>query len=229
MKLMGLQKLTLLDYPEHVAATVFTGGCQLDCSFCHNSELIPVPASGDIDEEEFFAFLKKRQGLLDGVCVSGGEPLVQNDIEQFLERIKEMGYLVKLDTNGGFPKKLAALIDDSLVDYVAMDIKNSLEKYPLTCGLPHLDVTPYVESRNLLLEGRVDYEFRTTIVKNYHSIEDMNQLAQEIKGAKRYFLQAYVWRDQVRDDALAAYDEVGMQKLLEAVQKHLPLAQMRGM
>ena len=218
MKLMGLQKLTLLDYPEHVAATVFTGGCQLDCSFCHNSELIPVPASGDIDEEEFFAFLKKRQGLLDGVCVSGGEPLVQNDIEQFLERIKEMGYLVKLDTNGGFPKKLAALIDDSLVDYVAMDIKNILE-----------NVTPYVESRNLLLEGRVDYEFRTTIVKNYHSIEDMNQLAQEIKGAKRYFLQAYVWRDQVRDDALAAYDEVGMQKLLEAVQKHLPLAQMRGM
>lgn len=228
MNIQGLQKLTLLDYPEHVACTLFTGGCQLDCPFCHNSELIAGPFGPGVGEDEVLAFLRKRQGLLDGVCVSGGEPLLQRDIEAFLEKVKALGYQVKLDTNGGFPDKLARLIDAGLVDYVAMDIKNTPARYAETCGLPDMDLNPYIRSRELLLSGLVDYEFRTTVVKEFHTFEDIVEIADWLKGAKRYYLQSFVDRDQVRDHSLSAHNETTMQAMLEAVQRVLPCAALRG-
>lgn len=228
MKIMGMQKLTLLDYPQHVAATLFTGGCQLDCPFCHNSELIEMPLLAEIEEGDVLAFLKKRTGLLDGVCITGGEPLVQKDLERFMAQVKDLGYKVKLDTNGGFPNRLASIIKSGLVDYVAMDIKNTIEKYPQTCGLPNMDVTPYIQSRNLLLEGHIDYEFRTTIVKEFHTFEDILTIAKTLEGAKRYYLQSYVEREQVRNKSLSAYSEEDLHALLSEVRKHLEVAEMRG-
>lgn len=228
MNIQGLQKLTLLDFPKHVACTIFTGGCQLNCPFCHNSELIPNAYSEGIKEEEVLSFLKKRQGILDGVCITGGEPLVQKDIEAFIKEIRALGYMVKLDSNGGYPEQLKHLIDNGLVDYVAMDIKNTPEKYGMTVGVKNLDISPYIKSRDLLMEGKVDYEFRTTIVKEFHTFEDIIGIADFIKGAHRYYLQSFVDRDQVRDHSLTAYEKEELEKVLQSVKKILPCAELRG-
>lgn len=228
MNIQGLQKLTLLDYPEHVACTIFTGGCQLNCPFCHNSELISGPFGEGHQTDSVLSFLKKRQGLLDGVCVSGGEPLLQPDIEEFLRAVKELGYRVKLDTNGGFPDKLERLVRAGLVDYVAMDIKNTPEKYALTCGLNECDMTPYIASVNFLLSGLVDYEFRTTVVREFHTFEDILQIAKWLKGAQHYYLQCFVERDQVRDTSLSAYNEEEMKRVCQAAQADLPCTTLRG-
>lgn len=228
MNIQGLQKLTLLDYPEHVACTIFTGGCQLNCPFCHNSELISGPFDEDLQTDSVLSFLKKRQGLLDGVCVSGGEPLLQPDIEEFLRAVKELGYRVKLDTNGGFPDKLERLVRAGLVDYVAMDIKNTPEKYALTCGLNECDMTPYIASVNFLLSGLVDYEFRTTVVREFHTFEDILQIAKWLKGAQHYYLQCFVERDQVRDTSLSAYNEEEMKSVCQAAQAYLSCTTLRG-
>lgn len=228
MNIQGLQKLTLLDYPEHVACTIFTGGCQLNCPFCHNSELISGPFGEGLQTDSVLSFLKKRQGLLDGVCVSGGEPLLQPDIEEFLRAVKELGYRVKLDTNGGFPGKLERLVRAGLVDYVAMDIKNTPEKYALTCGLNECDMTPYIASVNFLLSGLVDYEFRTTVVREFHTFEDILQIAKWLKGAQHYYLQCFVERDQVRDTSLSAYNEEEMKRVCQAAQDYLPCTTLRG-
>lgn len=228
MNIQGLQKLTLLDYPEHVACTIFTGGCQLNCPFCHNSELISGPFGEGLQTDSVLSFLKKRQGLLDGVCVSGGEPLLQPDIEEFLRAVKELGYRVKLDTNGGFPDKLERLVRAGLVDYVAMDIKNTPEKYALTCGLNECDMTPYIASVNFLLSGPVDYEFRTTVVREFHTFEDILQIAKWLKGAQHYYLQCFVERDQVRDTSLSAYNEEEMKSVCQAAQAYLSCTTLRG-
>lgn len=164
MEIQGLQKMTLLDYPGKVACTVFLGGCDFRCPFCHNGELVLSPAPAEMNQEELLAFLKKRQGLLDGVCITGGEPLLRPDLPQLLEAVKALGYPVKLDTNGSHPRALVDLVERKLVDYVAMDVKNSPERYPETVGVPGLDVGPIRESVGFLLEGLVDYEFRTTVV-----------------------------------------------------------------
>ena len=228
MNIQGLQKLTLPDYPEHVACTLFTGGCQLNCPFCHNSELIKGTFDEGIGAEEVLKFLKKRQGLLDGVCVSGGEPLLQPDIDDFLKEVKALGYRVKLDTNGGFPEKLEQLVTQGLVDYVAMDIKNTPEKYPQTCGLATLDLDPYIRSKTFLLSGQVDYEFRTTVVKEFHSFEDILEIAKWLQGAQRYYLQCFVDRDQVRDSSLSAYNEETLKQFCKAAQDILPCTTLRG-
>ena len=165
MDIQGLQKMTLLDYPGKVACTVFLGGCDFRCPFCHNGELVLSPAPAQMDQEELLAFLKKRQGLLDGVCITGGEPLLRPDLKGLLEAIHALGYPVKLDTNGSHPRALVDLVERKLVDYVAMDVKNSPERYPETVGVPELDVGPIRESVGFLLEGMVDYEFRTTWIK----------------------------------------------------------------
>lgn len=228
MNIQGWQKLTLLDYPEHVACTLFTAGCQLNCPFCHNSALIAGPFDEPLQESDVLAFLKKRQGLLDGVCVSGGEPLLQADIEVFLEKVKALGYLIKLDTNGGFPDKLESLIAHGLVDYVAMDIKNSPERYAETCGVASLDLTPYIRSRDMLLEGRVPYEFRTTVVQEFHTFEDIAFIGKWLQGAQQYYLQSFVDRDQVRNHSLSAHNEETMKAMLKAVQTYVPNAALRG-
>ena len=169
MLISGLQKLTLLDYPGRVACTVFTGGCNFRCPFCHNSSLVlPERLAHDTDEEQVLAFLKKRQGTLDGVAVTGGEPLLHKDIDAFLQKVHELGYMIKLDTNGSFPDRLIDIVERGLVDRVAMDIKNAPELYAATAGVK-LDLAPIERSKNYLLEGHVDYEFRTTVVRGLHT------------------------------------------------------------
>ena len=192
MRIAGLQKLTLLDFPGHTACTVFTAGCNLRCPFCHNSELVlPQRTPPRLDEEEFFSFLNKRQGILEGVCVTGGEPLLQADIAPFLARIKELGYAVKLDTNGCFPHRLKQLVRDGLVDYVAMDVKNCRERYGETVGIPDFDPSGVEASVAFLLSGTVDYEFRTTVTAQHHDEDAMASIARWISGAKRYALQSF--------------------------------------
>lgn len=193
MRIGGLQKLSLLDYPEKTAATIFTVGCNLRCPFCHNAPLVvsgSAPVT-DISTQELFEFLSKRKGKLDGVCITGGEPLLQDGLEDLICRIKDMGFLVKLDTNGTHPKKLRELMDKGLLDYTAMDIKHAPSKYPAATGVPLLDIAPILESVALLKEDRVPYEFRTTLVKGLHSPEDCPELGSLLSGAKNYYLQNF--------------------------------------
>lgn len=192
MEIVGIQKLTLLDYPGKIACTIFTNGCNFRCPFCHNGELVVNPSLNNIlDIEEVFKFLKERFGRLDAVCITGGEPTLQKDLIEFIKRVKEIGYKVKLDTNGYFPSKLKELLDLKLIDCVAMDIKNSLEKYPITCGLEKMLLKNIVKSIDLIINSEIDYEFRTTVVKELHNKEDFVKIASLIKGAKKYFLQRF--------------------------------------
>ena len=194
----GLQKTTLLDYPGKVACTVFFGGCDLRCPFCHNAGLVLEPDSAPfIPEEEFFKFLGKRQGILDGVALTGGEPLMQKELTPFLQRIKDMGFLVKLDTNGTFPDKLAALTEAGLVDYIAMDIKSSLKNYPKAVGLRGFDTASVERSAKHIMTCGVDYEFRTTAAKGLIDKEDFIAIGEWLKGAHRYFIQSFRDSDAV--------------------------------
>ena len=192
MKIAGLMKLTLLDYPGEMACTIFTSSCNFRCPFCHNSSLVIDTESNQLlDNNEVLSFLKERKGRLDGVCITGGEPTIQEDLTSFIKEIKDIGYKVKLDTNGYNPKKLKEIVSSNLVDYVAMDIKNSLSKYPQTCGLNKMMIENILESISYLLEDHVDYEFRTTIIKEFHDENDIREIAKSIKGCKRYFLQQF--------------------------------------
>lgn len=192
MNIQGLQKLTLLDFPGRTACTLFTGGCNLRCPFCHNASLVLDP-NGDVplSEEEVFSFLNKRRGVLDGVAITGGEPLLQKDLPDFLRRVKAAGFLTKIDTNGFFPAALRGILAEGLADYVAMDVKNAPEKYAETCGVPGLALAPVRESVRLLLESGIDFEFRTTVIAEYHTVADIETIAKWIAGAPRYYLQAF--------------------------------------
>jgi len=229
MKLAGLQKLTLLDFPGHVACTVFTAGCNLRCPFCHNSELVlPERKPELMDEETFFAFLKKRQGILEGVCVTGGEPLIQKDIAAFLRRIKDLGFAVKLDTNGCFPKILRSLVEEGLVDFVAMDIKNSPDRYAVTAGIPALDLTAVQESVAYLMSAAVDYEFRTTVAAQFHDEESFRDIAHWIAGAKRYALQEFKDSGDILTGGLTPCTTEQMQAFLSILKPLVPGAFLRG-
>ena len=228
MLLKGFQKTTLLDYPGKVACTVFTGGCNFRCPFCHNARLVTEQAQEEqISEEEFFSFLKKRQGILDGVCVTGGEPLLQKDIGPFLAHIRELGFCVKLDTNGSRPDVLKQIMDAHLVDYIAMDLKNSKEKYARTCGL---DAYPQAieESIALIMQSGVEYEFRTTVVREFHSAEDMVSMAKWIQGTPRYFLQGFIDSGNLIGKGCSAYSPIEMKELLSLVIPIIPSASLRG-
>lgn len=209
----GLQKLTLLDFPGKVACTVFLGGCNYRCPFCHNSELFLGQVEEVMSTEAFLEFLKKRQGLLEGVCVSGGEPTLYPELEQLLEQIRALGFGVKLDTNGSRPAVLKQLVSRGLVDYVAMDVKNSPSLYGRTVGLEHMALEPVEESLRFLIGGAVDYEVRTTLVDQFHSgqsVEEMGQwLAALVPGKKpaRLFLQPFTDRDTVAVAGLRAPTE----------------------
>ena len=230
MRVRGLQKLTLLDFPGKMGCTVFLGGCNFRCPFCQNSELIlPGGDEYEIPEEEFFAFLKKRQGMLDGVCITGGEPLVNKNVDEFARRIKDMGYLVKLDTNGTHPARLAHLLEAGLVDHVAMDIKNSPERYPETVGIPGFDVTPIRESVALLVGGSTGYEFRTTVVAPLHDEESMLGIGRLIKGAGRYFLQGFADSGAlIAPEGLRAVPREEMEKFAAIVAPFVGSAELRG-
>ena len=193
MYLCGLQKLAMVDYPGKLAATVFPGGCDLRCPFCHNALLVTrLAETPELGEEAVLSFLATRTKLLDGVVLSGGEPLLQPDAADFLRKIRQMGFAVKLDTNGFFPDRLSAILEEGLVDYVAMDIKNAPEKYPITCGIPGLDTAPVAESVKLLRQSGVDFEFRTTLVREFHTPEDLLAIGRWLESSPRYFLQAFV-------------------------------------
>ena len=228
MKIKGLQKLTLLDYPEKMACTVFLAGCNFRCPFCHNASLVTNIDDDYISEEEFFSFLNKRKGILNGVCITGGEPTLYPDLETFIRRIKEMGYLVKLDTNGYNPDILIDLVNKGLIDYVAMDIKNSKEKYAVTAGLPSLDITRIEKSVQFLLSGAVPYEFRTTIVKELHNEEDLKCISQWIEKADRYFLQSFQDSGDLIENGYSGYDKDYMQYLLNITKEGLTKANLRG-
>ena len=224
----GFQKMTLLDFPGRVACTLFAGGCNLRCPFCHNASLVVGGPMESIPEEEILGFLEKRRGLLDGVCITGGEPLLRPDIKDFIYKVKALGYSVKLDTNGCFPEKLQELIDEGLLDYVAMDVKNCMARYGETVGIEDFDTTNPEKSIDLLLGGKVDFEFRTTVVSPLHTVEDIEALAQRIKGTKKYFLQNFVDSGDLIGDGMSAHSPETLMKMLETAKKYIPDAELRG-
>ena len=229
MKIHGLQKMTLLDYPGRVACTVFLGGCDFRCPFCHNYELADGTADPVMDEDELFSFLSKRKGLLDGVVFTGGEPCLHKQLPGLCERVREMGFLVKLDTNGNHPSLLRELIEKDLVDYVAMDIKNSPEKYAGTCGVDNIDMERIYESIRVIKCSAPDYEFRTTVVDELHETGDFEKIGEMIKGAGKYFLQPFTDRDTVPFEGLHAPSKEKMLEYLRTAALYVPKAELRGM
>lgn len=225
----GFQKMTLLDFPGRVAATLFLGGCNLRCPFCHNASLVLDGKSREeYEDAEILSYLEKRRGLLDGVCVTGGEPLLRRELPDFLKKVRALGYAVKLDTNGTMPDRLEALLREGLLDYVAMDVKNALSRYGDAVGIPNFDVTPVERSIDLLLSGAVDYEFRTTVVKELHTVEDIASLAERIRGARRYFLQGFVDSGDLLCQDLSAVSKETMEKMRDAARAFVPSAEIRG-
>lgn len=229
MDIQGLQRMTLLDFPGRVACTVFLSGCDLRCPFCHNSELIePGQAESVMTEEEFLSFLKKRKGLLDGVVFTGGEPLLRHELPELIKKVRDLGYPVKLDTNGNHPAQLKKVLSEKLVDYVAMDIKNCREKYAVTCGLETMPLEKIDESIHMLMEGGCDYEFRTTVVKQLHDRDSFIGIAEWIRGAKRYYLQSFTDRDTVLYDGFSAPAPKEIRAWADLVRPHVGLCEVRG-
>jgi pyruvate formate lyase activating enzyme len=228
MKIKGLQKLTLLDYPGRLAATIFLGGCNMRCPFCHNASLVVRPDATEITEEELFAFLESRRGKLSGVCVTGGEPTLNPELPSFISKIRALGYSVKLDTNGTNPDMLAALIDGGLVDYVAMDIKTSIENYGKVSGVPNIDTSKIERSIDLILRATIPYEFRTTVVRELHTASDFYSISRRIEGARAYFLQSFKDSGDLIEDGFSSYSEAEISSLLDIVKVYIPNAQIRG-
>ncbi len=250
----GLQKLSLLDFPGKMCATVFTGGCNFRCPFCHNSSLVNIKdnkASIHIDEEEILSFLKKRAGILEGVCITGGEPTLFGDsVLLFMHRVKDLGLLVKLDTNGSNPDFIKKAVGGQAVDYIAMDIKSSVENYSLVTGTEDIDLESVMESANYLMEGHVDFEFRTTIVKPLHKVSDFESIGMMLAGDEKFFIQCYkdsgdiLFENDSRvrnkliesvslescdsDMVLTSYSEDEMKSFLEILKKYIPRAEIRG-
>ena len=228
MLIHGLQKMTVLDYPGHVACTVFLGGCDLRCPFCHNFELADGSAPAVMDDSELLAFLRKRQGLLDGVAVTGGEPCLRKDLPALLRKVKELGFLVKLDTNGFHPAVLKEILDEKLADYVAVDIKNSPAKYALTSGVGSVDLDALKESIALLKASGIQYEFRTTVVKEFHEDSDFHAIGELIKGAGNYYIQCFTDRDTVPFAGLHAPEKEAMERWRGIMSAYVENAFLRG-
>lgn len=228
MNISGLQKLTLLDFPGKIACTVFTSGCNFRCPFCHNASLVNGKNNDFISEDDFFAFLDKRIGILEGVCITGGEPTLQKDLKDFIMNIKKRGFLVKLDTNGYKPDVIIDLIESNLLDYVAMDIKNSKEKYPLTVGLDSFDISPIITSVEYLTQNKVDFEFRTTVVKELHTPQDITDISKWIQNTPKYYLQQFVDSGDILSGSFNGYDENEMKNLLKLSLDYIKNAEIRG-
>lgn len=228
MNIHGLQKMTLLDYPGKVACTVFLGGCDFRCPYCHNAELLDGSVPPVMEESELLSFLQKRRGLLDGVCITGGEPLLRPELPQLIAAIREMGYAIKLDTNGNHPEQLRKLAEAGLLDYVAMDIKNAPERYGQTVGVPGLDLTAIRESVDFLMSGTLDYEFRTTVVEQLHDADSFRSIGAWLQGARRYFLQFFVDRDTVLCPGLTAPDAETTERYAEILRPYIREVEIRG-
>ncbi len=236
MYLKGLQKLTLLDFPDKIACTVFTFGCNLRCPFCHNADLVLSERAdaGRVEEEAFFSFLASRRGLLQGVCITGGEPTLMPDLPEFVARIRSLGFAVKLDTNGSNPAMLRTLVEAGLLDYVAMDIKNSLARYGETVGIPSFDTSAVEASMDYLMEGHLPFEFRTTLVAGLHTPEDMEAVGRRVAGAPRYFLQKFQdYPDSpdtiiAKEAVMAPLSAAETSACLSRLRLYVPNAQLRG-
>jgi len=227
MNIQGFQKLTLLDYPGRTACTVFTGGCNLRCPFCHNADLVRTPIAQPNLTQEVLTYLARRRGILDGVCITGGEPLLQPDLADFIRQIKELGYAVKLDTNGSLPDRLAALLCTGLVDYVAMDVKSSPAGYAAAVGAD-VDAAVYDRSIRILRESGVPHEFRTTAVGGIHTPEDFTAIGQWLAGAPAYYIQRFVDSGRLLGEGFAPFSIEEMEHLLSLVREYIPAAQLRG-
>ena len=229
MRICGLQKLAMVDYPGKLAATIFTGGCNLRCPFCHNALLVTRVDENEVLElSAILDFLRSRKGLLDGVVISGGEPLLQDGVDVLAAQIKELGFAVTLDTNGCYPDRLQDLLDRKLVDYVAMDIKNCLPKYPMTVGVRAFDITPVQESVELLRRGRVNYEFRTTVVREFHTAADIGSIGAWLEGSPRYFLQSFVDSGGLISEGLHGFSPQEMQALADVARPFFGMVELRG-
>ena len=229
MQFAGLQKMTLLDFPGLIACTVFLPSCNLRCPFCHNASLVlPERKKDVITQEDLLGFLTSRKGKLDGVCITGGEPTLYQELPEFLSKVKALGFQIKLDTNGTNPQMLRHIIEHDLCDYVATDIKNCPEKYALTCG--GKDVLEQVkESAKFLMDGTKEYEFRTTAMHPYHEQEDFAAIGRWLKGAKRYFIQNFVDSGDLLSSGMEPLTEDEMKACQMAVQQYIPNTQLRGM
>lgn len=227
MKIGGLQKLTLLDYPEKVACTVFTVGCNFRCPFCHNSGMVLGADCEELSEWDILTFLRKRKNVLEGMCLTGGEPFIQNGVEEFLKNVKALGYSVKLDTNGSFPDKLESLVKNNLVDYIAMDVKNSIAAYPQTAGA-NVDVQAIGKSVEFLKSNTINYEFRTTVTGNYHTEQSISEMGKWLSGAKKLYLQKFVASEQLIDKNTYGCDDATLLRYREILQPFVDEVFVRG-
>ncbi len=229
MRICGLEKMSLVDYDGLVSATVFAPSCNFKCGFCHNSLLVVGHENlPTISEQEVLDYLAKRKGILDGVCVSGGEPTLQKDLPLFIEKIKNLGYKVKLDTNGTNPEIIKTLFDNALIDYVAMDIKNDKDNYAKIIGFDKFDTVKVEKSVDFLMNSGYDYEFRTTLINEYHKEQNIRAIASWIKGAKKYFLQKFKGGDHCISQGLSPVSDEDAMKFIEILSKDIPTAKLRG-
>ena len=229
MEIKGLQKLTLLDYPGKVACTVFTGGCNFRCPFCQNSDLVISPKlNPSIVEDEVLHLIEKRRGMMDGICISGGEPLMQEDLVEFIGKCRSLGALVKLDTNGYLVEKLRGIIENKLVDYIAMDVKAAPENYGKLVGIKDFDVSPILKSVELIKQSGIEHEFRTTVVGDMHTERDFQLIGEWLAGEQHYYLQKFVDSGALIEDGHSPADDDTMHEYLRIVQKNIPEARLRG-
>lgn len=229
MNFNGWEKLSLVDFDGNLTTTIFSSGCPFRCPYCHNSDLVLRPSELPvIPYEEIMSFLRKRQGVLEAVCISGGEPTLGDDLLIKMKEIKELGYKIKLDSNGFRPQVLKKAVEEGLVDLIAMDIKNSLDKYGLTIGIPDFDTKPIEESIAFLKEGHIPYEFRTTIVDEFHTEEDMEAIGKLIAGSPRYYLQLYIDSENCIERGFHSVSEAKAQRFVEILKPLVPNVKLRG-
>lgn len=229
MNISGIQKLTLLDFPGKLACTVFTSGCNFRCPFCHNASLVLPGMSDHIDEQEVFSFLKKREGILEGVCITGGEPCLQPDLETFIRKVRDIGFAVKLDTNGSFPEKLSSLLEKGLLDYVAMDIKTSKERYSEVCGVQNEKLLENVQkSVEILKSSSVPHEFRTTTARELQTKEDFEKIGRWLSGEKRYFIQQYEASGELVGDEMTPYEKEELTEFVKVMKNFVENVEIRG-
>lgn len=228
MKILGLQKLSMVDYDGHIATTIFTSGCNFACPFCHNSSLVTkISQNEEIDTNDIFAHLKKRKGIIDAVVISGGEPTLQPDLIDFIKALKEYGVSIKLDTNGTKPEVIKKLIENNLIDYIAMDIKNSPQKYPTTAGRD-VNLEAIKTSIDYIIKSNIDHEFRTTLVEEFHSTLDILEMSKKLKGAKKWRLQKFVDNDNCIMSGLHEVNKDKATEMLNIAKEYVPNTALRG-
>lgn len=229
MHIHGFNKTTLLDYPQHLASTIFIGGCNFRCPFCHNASLVTnVSSQPTIAKEDVMQTLKDRKNFLEGVCITGGEPTIYPELPNFIKEIKALGLKVKLDTNGTNPNMIKYLVDKKLIDYIAMDLKNSKQKYYFSAGVPSLKLDDILKTVDYLMADPIEYEFRTTIVKEHHTAADIISMGEWIKGAKLYFLQSYKDSGDVIQTGLSPHNNETLHEFIGLLKPYVPSAKLRG-